>query len=222
MRLLSSIDPAFHARALGLATEMVATPRSKPAGHGSATAPKAGEGWPRLRLALPRTIVPSGHVVLSPHLAIGVAPQRPARRHRTGAAVAVAESTNVEPRFGSVLGTLSVLRSNALEPGLPRCGPSPEPSRLHHRVGHLVRLSNHSVLLWACFPLAVFSGRSGTNHDLLCHRPAGFTVTVVVLFNIIQPTDGRSGSPGSKTSPSAAPSASLSAFCSGPVAPPRN
>jgi uncharacterized membrane protein YccC len=190
MRLLSSIDPAFHARALGLATEMVADATLEASGawvrnstEGGGRLAKASDWLYRGRSSLAD--------MLSSHLTLQSVWLRNALRGAIGLAlaVAVAESTNVEHGFWVVLGTLSVLRSNALGTGATALR-AIAGTVAGFIIGSaiLFGLSNHSVLLWAVLPLAVFLAGVAPTMISFATGQAGFTVTVVVLFNIIQPT----------------------------------
>jgi len=109
-------------------------------------------------------------------------------------AVGVVELTDVQHGFWVVLGTLSVLRSNALATGataLRAIGGT----ALGVLVGAaiMVGVSDHTVLLWVLLPLAVVV--AGTAPALIgfATGQAAFTLTVIILFNIIQPAGWRVG-----------------------------
>ena len=109
--IASSLDPSFRARAMGIATEMMADAALESAGAqavgdrrlGPPGQPPSSSFWRRL----------------ISHLSIRSVWFRNAVRGGAGlaGAVAVVEFTNVEHGFWVVLGTLSVLRSNALGTG---------------------------------------------------------------------------------------------------------
>ena len=115
--IAGSLDPGFHARALGIATEMVAEAALRGSGRRSGGhRPSPGNGR-RLGAAS------LAHRILS-HLSFRSVWFRNSLRGAVGLALAVAvvEVTDVSHGFWVVLGTLSVLRSNAL--GTGRDGPA--------------------------------------------------------------------------------------------------
>ncbi len=110
-------------------------------------------------------------------------------------AVLVVELTDVSHGFWVVLGTLSVLRSNALGTGataLRAVGGT--------ALGFRDRLGDHDRcrrsygdLLWALLPLAVLVAGVAPAMVSFVAGQAAFTVTVVILFNIIEPVGWRVG-----------------------------
>ncbi len=104
-------------------------------------------------------------------------------------AVAVAKSFPIQHGFWVVLGTLSVLRSNAVGTGA---------SALRALVGTfagfviaavvLVGIGHHPVLLWVALPVAVLAATVAPVLVSFAAGQAGFTVVVVILFNLIEPT----------------------------------
>ena len=109
-------------------------------------------------------------------------------------AVAVVEITAVNHGFWVVLGAMSVLRSNAQGTGA---------TALRAIVGTLVGfvvgaliligLGDHTVLLWVLLPVAVLVAGLAPAVSSFAAGQAGFTVTVVILFNILVPTGWRVG-----------------------------
>ena len=99
-------------------------------------------------------------------------------------AVAVVEITAVNHGFWVVLGAMSVLRSNAQGTGA---------TALRAIVGTLVGfvvgaviligLGDHTVLLWVLLPVAVLVAGSAPAVNSFAVGQAGFTVTVVILFD---------------------------------------
>ncbi len=189
LRLLSSLDPSFHARALGVATQMVADSTLEAAGVSSsdervgalADAPPERRHFWRL---------------IASHLSLRSVWFRNALRGAVGLtlAVAVVEVTNVNHGFWVVLGTLSVLRSSALGTGstaLRAVGGTV----VGFVVGSAIMLGvgDHSVALWALLPLAVLVSGVAPSMISFAAGQAGFTVVVVILFNLIAPTGWRVG-----------------------------
>jgi MFS family permease len=105
------------------------------------------------------------------------------------AAVLVADLTGVQHSFWVVLGTLAVLRSNALSTGqnaIRAVGGTVAGVIIG---GALVGLiGTHQTVLWALLPLAIlFAGLAPATISFAAGQ-AAFTITLMVLFNIIQPT----------------------------------
>jgi uncharacterized membrane protein YccC len=121
-------------------------------------------------------------------------------QNSTRAAVALALATYIAQRatlqhgFWVVLGTLSVLRSNALGTG----------STIVNALGGtavgivagallVVAIGTHRAALWAVLPLAVFLAAYAPRAISFAAGQAGFTITLLVLFNIIQPVGWQVG-----------------------------
>ncbi len=103
-------------------------------------------------------------------------------------AVTVVEITNVSHGFWVVLGTLSVLRSNALGTGA-----SALRAIAGTTVGFLVGaaitvgVADHQILLWFLLPLCVLLAGAAPSMVSFAAGQAAFTLVIVILFNIIQP-----------------------------------
>ena len=104
-------------------------------------------------------------------------------------AVLVASLTGVQHSFWVILGTLSVLRSNALN-----TGQSVVKGLIGTAVGVLIGagvlavIGTNTTLLWAVLPLAVLGAGFAPAAFSFAAGQAAFTVMIVILFNIIQPT----------------------------------
>jgi len=102
-----------------------------------------------------------------------------------GIAVALADLTGVQHSFWIVLGTLSVLRSNALS-----TGQNAMRAVLGTVVGSIVGagllqlIGHHGTLLWFLLPLAILLAGIAPAAISFTAGQAAFTVTLVVLFNI--------------------------------------
>ncbi|MGY4976686.1 FUSC family protein [Streptomyces sp. 900105755] len=104
-----------------------------------------------------------------------------------GIAVFLAGVTGVGHSFWVLLGTLSVLRSNALSTGqnavravLGTVGGSVVGAALLHLLGH------HGTALWFVLPMAILCAGIAPAAISFAAGQASFTVTLVVLFNIGQ------------------------------------
>jgi hypothetical protein len=110
------------------------------------------------------------------------------------AAVAVADLTDVQHGFWVVLGTLSVLRTNAASTGA---------TALRALVGTVagfiigsalvIVIGSNSGVLWAVLPIAVFVAAYSPGAAPFAAGQAAFTVLVAVLFNLIVPAGWRVG-----------------------------
>ncbi len=111
-----------------------------------------------------------------------------------GLAVAAAELSGVQHAFWVVLGTVSVLRSNALSTGQ---------NALRSLIGTtagfvigagvLLLVGTNATLLWFLLaPAILFAGVAPTVISFAAGQ-AAFTLALVILFNIVQPTGWRVG-----------------------------
>ena len=111
-----------------------------------------------------------------------------------GLAVLAARLTGVQHAFWVVLGALSVLRSNALNTGQDAVR-----AMLGTLAGFiagaalLVGIGTNTTLLWFLLPLAVFLAGVAPACISFAGGQAAFTLTVVILFSILQPTGWRVG-----------------------------
>jgi len=109
-------------------------------------------------------------------------------------AVLIAEKTGLQHSFWVILGTLSVLRSNVIN-----TGQSALRSLLGTTVGFvvgaglLVLVGTNVTLLWLLLPLALLVAGFAPTAISFAAGQAGFTLTLVILFNILQPAGWRVG-----------------------------
>ncbi len=186
--IAAALDPGFHVRALGIATEMVADAALEAAGAEAVVDRFSAMGG----ASTPHRFA---HRLLS-HLSFRSVWFRNALRGGVGLALAVAvvEVTNVQHGFWVVLGTLSVLRSNALGTGATALR-AVGGTALGFVVGALITIgvADHSALLWVLLPLAVLVSGIAPSMISFVAGQAAFTVVVVILFNIIEPVGWRVG-----------------------------
>ena len=109
-------------------------------------------------------------------------------------AVAIVEVTDVEHGFWVVLGTLSVLRSNALGTGATALR-AVGGTAVGFVVGSaiMIGVGGHTVLLWVLLPLAVLVSGVAPSMISFAAGQAGFTLVVIILFNIISPAGWKVG-----------------------------
>jgi uncharacterized membrane protein YccC len=117
-------------------------------------------------------------------------------RGAAGLAVAVfiAQRTGLQHGFWVVLGTLSVLRSNALGTGWSIVS-ALAGTAVGIVAGALlvIGIGTHEAVLWGVLPLAILLSAYAPRAISFAAGQAGFTVTLFVLFNIIQPVGWRVG-----------------------------
>ena len=109
-------------------------------------------------------------------------------------AVLIADLTGVQHSFWVVLGTLSVLRSNALT-----TGQTVARGVLGTAVGFLIAagllaiIGTNSTVLWCLLPLAVLLAGTVPAMVSFAAGQAAFTLVLVILYNIIQPAGWKVG-----------------------------
>jgi hypothetical protein len=111
-----------------------------------------------------------------------------------GLAVLVAELTGVEHAFWVVFGTLSVLRSNALS-----TGQNIVRALLGTTAGFIVGgalvvvIGTNTTVLWVLLPFAVLLAGLAPAAVSYAAGQAAFTLTLLILFNILQPAGAQIG-----------------------------
>jgi len=109
-------------------------------------------------------------------------------------AVWVARTFGFSHGFWVVLGTIQVLRSNALGTGrtiaLAVLG-----NAIGVAIGGLFALvaGNHPALMWAAFPIAVFGAAYAATTIGFMLSQAAFTINLIVVFNLISPAGWQVG-----------------------------
>jgi uncharacterized membrane protein YccC len=190
------LECAFHARSVATATAAAASSALVASGnadhdavraeqsrwYGAADGPQSGVGE-LTRQALAQTSLRSVWLRNSLRGAIGFA-----------LAVLVAKETGVQHGFWVVLGTLAVLRSNALGTGATALRALAGTS-LGFIVGGalLVALGDNVTALWIVLPFAVLLASYAPLRISFLAGQAAFTVLLAVLFNIVAPTGWRVG-----------------------------
>ena len=110
------------------------------------------------------------------------------------AAVAVADLGSLQHGFWVVLGTLSVLRSNAASTGATALR-ALAGTAIGFVIGGavLIVIGKGSGALWAVLPIAVFVAAYAPGTAPFAVGQAAFTVTVAVLFNLLVPVGWKVG-----------------------------
>jgi uncharacterized membrane protein YccC len=108
--------------------------------------------------------------------------------------VYIAQRTGVQHGFWVVLGTLSVLRSNALGTGRSVLSAvAGTAAGLVLGAGLVIAIGTHEGVLWAVLPVALFLAAYAPRAISFAVGQAGFTVFVLVLFNLLAPVGWRVG-----------------------------
>jgi uncharacterized membrane protein YccC len=111
-----------------------------------------------------------------------------------GVAVFIANRTGVQHSFWVVLGTLSVLRSNALSTGQTALrGLSGTVVGFVVGAAMLTVIGTDPTLLWFLLPLAILFAGVAPAAISFAAGQAAFTLTLVFLYNIVQPAGWRVG-----------------------------
>jgi uncharacterized membrane protein YccC len=109
-------------------------------------------------------------------------------------AVYVARHSGLQHAFWVVLGTLSVLRSNALGTGWSILSAlSGTAVGIVVGAGLILGIGTHHAVLWIVLPPAVLLASYAPRAISFAAGQAGFTVALFVLFNLIQPVGWRVG-----------------------------
>jgi uncharacterized membrane protein YccC len=189
---LAFVDPTFRTRRLGLATEEIGALALEAAGFdvppGQDTVPVRPPGSVAGARALwQRTAT---------HLTVRSVWLRNSLRGAAAlaVAVAVARMTGVSHAFWVALGTMSVLRSNALGTGATALR-AVAGTVLGFAIGTAIMLGvgAHTGALWFLLPLAVLVAGAAPSVFSFTAGQAGFTVMVIILFNILVPAGWKVG-----------------------------
>ena len=185
--LITSLDPSFRAQELGFAVSSI--------GHDiDLTAAAERRNWlaqllGREPTGLSRTLA-AAEQSASAHIDRNSIALHNSVRGAVGLglAVFVANRTGVQHSFWVVLGTLSVLRSNALSTGQTVLqGLSGTVVGFVVGAALLLAIGTNATLLWFLLPVAILLAGIAPAAISFAAGQAAFTLTLVFLFNIIQP-----------------------------------
>src|SRR5436309_4125728 len=179
-----ALQPAFRVRAATYAARQVAVYALR------ATGGEPTESQP-VRIAIEAT-----EQIAAEHASVASVWFRNSVRGAAGLAVAVfiAQRTGLQHGFWVVLGTLSVLRSNALGTGWSIVS-ALAGTAVGLVIGALLvtAIGTHEAVLWGVLPVAILLAAYAPRAISFAAGQAGFTVVLFVLFNIIQPVGWRVG-----------------------------
>ena len=186
MSVVAELDPSIDVRVLASATEMAgdAALRSIRPTTIAGRWRNVVETWRRLAVVGTAGLSPSSVWLRnSVRGAVGLM-----------VAVAVVEMTDVQHGFWVVLGTLSVLRSNALGTGSTAVR-ALAGTVIGFIIGAaiMVGIGDHTVMLWVFLPVAVLVAGFAPTAISFAAGQAAFTVVVVILFNLLDPIGWKVG-----------------------------
>jgi uncharacterized membrane protein YccC len=190
---ITALDPSFHAQELGFAVSRIAE-------NIELTAAAERRGWlARLLGRQPAGL--AGSLSSAQERATSHVARDSVWLHNSvrgavglGLAVFVANRSGVQHSFWVVLGTLSVLRSNALS-----TGQTVVQGLLGTVVGFVIGaalllvIGTNTTLLWFLLPVVILFAGVAPAAISFAAGQAAFTLTLVFLFNIIQPAGWRVG-----------------------------
>ncbi len=179
--LLSAVEPSFRMREMSLAARAIGLNALRAAGL---AAPEFDARSARSALDVSRVFARGYGSVRSVLLRNSI---RGAVALALG--VVIALEAGLQHGFWVVLGTLSVLRSNALGTGSSVLTALAGTSLgLLIGVGIVLAAGTDQGILWALLPIAVLLAAYAPQAISFAAGQAGFTVTLLILFNLIQPT----------------------------------
>jgi uncharacterized membrane protein YccC len=189
---LALVDPTFRTRRLGLATEEIGALALEAAGFPAPPQQATVGVRPAGFTAGARALWQRAAI----HLTVRSVWLRNSLRGAAALAlaVAVARTTDVSHAFWVALGTMSVLRSNALGTGATAMR-AVAGTVLGFAIGTAIMLGvgAHTDALWFLLPLAVLAAGAAASVFSFTAGQAGFTVMVIILFNILVPAGWKVG-----------------------------
>ncbi len=190
---ITSLDPGFRAQELGFAVSQIATNIEL------AAAAERRSWFERVRGRQPAGI--AGTLTAAQERAGAHVERHSVWLHNSvrgaialGLAVWIAKRTGVQHSFWVVLGTLSVLRSNALSTGqnIVR-GLLGTLSGFVVGAALVVLIGTNTTVLWVLLPAAVLLAGLAPATISFAAGQAAFTVTLLILFNILAPAGWKIG-----------------------------
>ena len=192
-QVVSSLDPSFRAQELSFVAAQIAT-------NANFAAAAARRSWIDRMLGRQPASFPGAlaavHERAGAHFARGSVQLQNSLRGAAalGLAVLVADLSSVQHGFWVALGTLSVLRSNALSTGQNIVRALAGTAVGFAIGGVLVYLiGTNTTVLWALLPVAILFAGLAPSAISFAAGQAAFTLTLLILFNIIAPAGWKIG-----------------------------
>ncbi len=190
---LTSLDPSFRAEELGFAVSTIAHNIDLTAAAEQRSLLDRALG--RQPQGIPRTLTAAQQRATA-HVARNSVWLHNSVRGGVGLGIAVfvANRTGVQHSFWVVLGALSVLRSNALSTGQTALrGLLGTVAGFVIGAALLEAIGTNATLLWFLLPVAILFAGVAPAAISFAAGQAAFTLTLVFLFNLVQPTGWRVG-----------------------------
>ncbi len=186
-----ALEPPFRIRAATYSARQVAGYALRATGSDAPELDQPESGRQPAR----QTLAATGQLARE-HASVGSVWFQNSIRGAAGLAVAVyiAQRTGLQHGFWVVLGTLAVLRSNALGTGWSILS-ALAGTAVGIVVGALlvIVIGTHQGVLWGVLPVAVLLAAYAPRAISFAAGQAGFTVVLFILFNLIQPVGWRVG-----------------------------
>jgi len=180
-RVTEELNEAYRLRGLAFAALQIGRHAIQAAG---------GKAPPEPTLAPGRVGLREGRRIAGSHYSMRSVWLRNSVRGAVGLALAVlvAKVTDAQNGFWVVLGTISVLRSSALATGTTAVE-ALTGTLIGIVVGGLIvwAIGDANWVLWTIFPFAVLLGAYSPRAISFTAGQAGFTIVIVVLFNLLNP-----------------------------------
>ncbi len=187
----AALEPPFQIRAATYSARQVAGYALRAAGT---DAPELD--WPEPASRPQRAVLRATEQRVREHGSVASVWFQNSLRGAVGLAIGVyiAQRTGVQHGFWVVVGTLSVLRSNALGTGTSILSAVAGTAvGLVVGAGLVIAIGTHDGALWAVLPVAVLLAAYAPRAISFAVGQAGFTVFVLVLFNLLAPVGWRVG-----------------------------
>ncbi len=186
-----ALEPPFQIRAATYSARQAAGYALRAAG---ADAPELD--WPEPESRPERAVLRATEQRAREHASVASVWFQNSLRGAAGLAIGVyiAQRTGVQHGFWVVLGTLSVLRSNALGTGRSILSAVVGTAvGIIVGAGLVIAIGTHDGVLWAVLPVAILLAAYAPRAISFAVGQAGFTVFVLVLFNLLAPVGWRVG-----------------------------
>jgi uncharacterized membrane protein YccC len=191
--LVSALDPSFRAQELSFAVTQVAR------NVDLTVSAERRSWWQRVMGHQPEGL--AGPFLAAQERAVAHLERHSVWLHNSvrgavglGLAVLVANETGVQHSFWVIFGTLSVLRSNALNTG-QFIARGILGTGIGFVIGALILaiIGTNTTVLWVLLPIVVLCAGIAPSVISFTAGQAAFTVTLLILFNLVQPAGWRLG-----------------------------
>jgi uncharacterized membrane protein YccC len=203
LELAASLEPSFQTRAVANSARQIGTNALRAAGRAAAPDTEEAQEARWYRAAALHQAAEQASSVL--HATERVAAEQASPRSilfrnsvrgavALSVSVFVAQEAGLQHAFWVVLGTLSVLRSNALSTGATVLSALAGTAvGIVVGAGLILAIGTDEAVTWAVLPVAVLLAAFAPRVVSFAAGQAGFTIVVLILFNLIQPSGWKVG-----------------------------